>query len=287
MPRTNKRFIKLGRLPFAGSRWAACAGVVFFFCSCSSVPPLTEYANEPVSLGQTVTLSAVILVGTIAGPETYVGHYRQSRWVSAPHDFRVQLACVSVKVETVLQSDREIPKGNVEIYYFVWSFTGPRRLGSWKVGDRVMFFLRRENGYLRTIGDQYFNSTAVQVFSGTHPEFRGSGAPNSVIDLLLTPGQGVGDEQMARAIQESARVADLDRDYAIRKLQPLIERGTPVVAMAACQELKTLLESCAQTNCSLGFWQIPCNDNAKLNLPCPGPCCGTERNAQAASSQRR
>ena len=60
----------------------------------------------------------------------------------------------------------------------------------------------------------------------------------------------------------------------MRKLQPLIENGTSAVAMAACQEFKALLESCAQANCSLGFGQIPCNDPPNINLPCPGPCCG-------------
>ena len=76
-----------------------------------------------------------------------------------------------------------------------------------------MFFLRRENGYLRTIGDQYFSFTAIQVFNGAHPGFQGGGSPDSVIDFLLTRGEVTGDEQMVLAIRESARVADIDRDY--------------------------------------------------------------------------
>jgi hypothetical protein len=264
-----------------------CVALAIVCSGCSSVPSLTEYANEPTTLDQALTYSPVVLVGTIAGPEHYIGPYRQSRWVSPPAESRVQLVRVAVNVETVLRSDGEIPKGHVDIYYFVWSFIGHRRLGNWKVGDRVMFLLRRENGYLRTIGDQSFNSTAIQVFSGRHPGFRSGSFPDSVINLLLTRGERVGDEQMIRAIQESARVTEIHRDYAIRKLQPLIEHETPAVAAAACKELRALVESCSQIGCTSGFWQIPCNDNAKLNLPCPGQCCGVERGTQTPPVQSR
>lgn len=63
----------------------ACAGLMLVCAGCHSVPPLTEYANEPITLGQALTYSPVILVGTIAGPESYIGRYRQSRWDSRQH----------------------------------------------------------------------------------------------------------------------------------------------------------------------------------------------------------
>ncbi len=231
----------------------------------------------------TVTYSPVILVGTITKPPAYVGSRHQSRWlpVPTPPDSSVQLFRVIVEVETVLQSYGESPKREVPIYYFLWntdqSYSGPPRLGNWQVGDRVMFFLRCENGYLRTVEDQRSGGTTIRVFSGAHPGFREDIPAHGVIDLLLTRGEGAGDEQMIQAI-DGFHVSEVDPEYSVQKLRKLIGEETPPIATAACQKLKSILDMCFPPPYNAGPWQAPCNDRSKMNLPCPGPCCGYGEN---------
>ncbi|HEX4230471.1 MAG TPA: hypothetical protein VHZ07_17480 [Bryobacteraceae bacterium] len=266
----------------------ACAGLILVSAGCNSAPHLTEYANEPSNLQDALSYSPIILVGTIAGPEAYIGPYRQSRWV-LDRAFTVQLARVPVRVETILQSDREVPKGRVDIYYFLWGvehgYDGPPRLGIWTMGDRMMFFLRHEDGYLRTIGDQRSGATTIQVFSGAHPGLRTGDPATLILDTLLSRGQGARDEQMIRAIQRAP--ANIAPEYYVRKLRALIAEETPAVAGAACEALKTRLDECAPSPWNFGAWQVPCNDRANMNLPCPGPCCGYGKTSPTAPGTRK
>lgn len=172
MPRTSYWLTKLAVLDQGSCGWVICLGVVLFCGGCNRIPPLTEYANEPTTLREVLSSTPAIVVGTIAGRQSFVGPYRQSRWVW-DREWTVQLVRVPFDVETVLGSDQKIPTGKLDIYYHLWNvqiYSGPPRLGSWQVGDRFIFFLRRESGYFRTICDEYKGCAAIPVFSGATGE---------------------------------------------------------------------------------------------------------------------
>lgn len=252
----------------------ACLGLAFSCAGCSSAPRLTEYpafVDFPDSRPDRIPYIPVILVGTIAGRPSYLGDIRASRWDSGRPP--LQLVRVTVQVETILQSHGEIPKGEVPIYFFIrsGSYSGPPRLGDWNVGDRMMFFLQQENGYLRTICDHYKGCT-MEVFSGAHRGFRAGKIGDAIIDLLLTRGEGAGDEQMIRAINISSRAADLDPAYAMRKLRKLAAEETPAVAKAACQKLQLELNAiCVPVPWNRGPWAVACNERLKTDTLCPAP----------------
>jgi hypothetical protein len=249
-------------------------GIIFFCGGCNRIPPLTEYANEPTTLSEVLSYTPAIIVGTIAGPQSFVGPYRQSRWVW-DREWTVQLVRVPVDVETVLGSDQKVPTGQLDVYYYLWtvnhSYVGPPRLGSWQVGDRFIFFLRRERGYFRTICDEYKGCAAIQVFSGAHPGTRTGVPADLIVDILLNRGHDVTDGQMAKSIGVLSRVADCDPEYAVKSLQSLMKNGSRPIAEAACTQLKWLLYGCVPSPWNRGKWAAVCNAPPKISLSCPGP----------------
>jgi hypothetical protein len=142
----------------------------------------------------------------------------------------------------------------------------------WNTGERVMFFLQRENGYLRTTCDQY-KSCTITVLSGAHPSFRANSPEAGIIDLLLTRGQGVADSQFVGAI-ENFHAFYIDPNYVVGRLRRLIAEETGPVAQAACKKLQATLNSnCVPAPWNIGPWAIPCNERGKTKLPCAPGCC--------------
>ncbi len=110
-----------------------------------------------------------------------------------------------------------------------------------------MFFLRRDSGVLRTVGDTW-NNCVVPVFSCAHPGFKpdpGRPLADSLVDFLLTRGQNCGDHEMVQAISKSY-AEGFDREYAFKKLRQLAASETPPVRKEACYELS--------------LWKQPCGD---------------------------
>ncbi len=170
------------------------------------------------------------------------------------------LYCVHVRVENVLKG--QVMSNEVSIYYFSdWGpLGGPPRLGmvtnggNWHVGDRVMFFLRKEAGELRTACD-FSDRCAVPVFSGSHPGFEvNPGRPlgYSIIDFLLTKGYAIGDEQMIKAVF-SDRPSLFSDSYTIEKLKQLSTSGAPEIRKAACE--------------SLSRWDLKCEEPRVVSHP--------------------
>jgi hypothetical protein len=132
--------------------------------------------------------------------------------------------------------------------------------GSWRAGDRLMFFLQRENGYLRTVCDQWKHCT-VNVFSGAHADYqpRSNDVTHAMIDILLTRGRGATDQQMIKAI-DAFNMYSMNTDYAIEALEKLAKSETPAVSKAARQQLdQELSMNCTQPpGCGGNPWDVPC-----------------------------
>lgn len=260
---------------FAGAATLLCLG-------CASPPVITELPSYVRFRFDRIDLSKipVVLVGRIVG-HSEIGPPRSSQWSS---DFSVQLARVDVEVETVLQAYNSVggvvregkaPEGRVPVYYLHATKANPTPSvawmgmsgygGRWRMGDRVLFFLLRDHGHLRTACDQY-NNCAIDVFSGAHPGYKSpsNDVTASIIDILLTRGQNASDQQMIKAIDDFHLYA-MNAEYAMGALQKLAKEETPVVRSAARRKLgQELTDNCTQpTGYVTGPWEVPCLDYRK------------------------
>jgi len=188
----------------------------------------------------------IILVGQIVA-YSELGRSRSSRWDATN---RIQLCRIIVRVENVLRGG--VARDDVPVFFFVsvGSTGGPPQLGMigrtgrWRIGDRELFFLKRDSGVLRTIIDNYALA-AQPVLTGAHTNYKsrpGETVPEMIVDILLTRGQGCSDQQMAQAVSRS--VADFfDLPYTVRKLRQLANNEVPVVQKAAHDKLEELSNS--------------------------------------------
>lgn len=106
----------------------------------------------------------------------------------------VQLTRIKIKVEEAIKGD--VPGGILELYYFVYAPQAsemdlgvPRYIPT--VGQRRIYFLKRDNGRYRSVGDVL--DYTVRVSSGKHPEdFCSNETPGCCIaELLLIPQEGI------------------------------------------------------------------------------------------------
>jgi hypothetical protein len=190
----------------------------------------------------------MIVVGRIL-EYSDVGRPHPSKWIP---NFPVQLGSIKIQVENVLQG--EDTRGDISVFFFRYlaiSEGAPRigvrgRGGTWRIGDREIFFLQRDSGVLRTVCDGWAHCV-MPVLTGAHPEFKSN--PNSsntaIIDILLTRGEGCSDQQMVDAISQF-RAYDYGPDYTIKKLNEIARTETPKVRKAACQKLKNLGKPCLE-----------------------------------------
>jgi len=113
--------------------------------------------------------------------------------------------------------------------------------GRWQIGDRLIFFLQRDSGVLRTVIDTWAVA-AVPVPTGAHPSYRpGSGETtvDSVIDILLDKGEGCDDKQFAFAVSSFSK--DFwDLPYTVQKLRQIADGPDIAAAQAAKNELEYL-----------------------------------------------
>ncbi len=192
-----------------------------------------------------------IFVGRIVS-NVEVGHQKPAPWNKYQ---KVQLYRVNLTVENVLQG--RVDSGDLYVYYFAyWGPIGSppglgmsKRAGDWHIGDREMFFLRKESGKFRTICD-ISDRCVVPVFSGPHPQFRINTTKPleyNIIDLLLTRGNNADDEDMIKAIH-SDRPSLFSQSYTIVKLKQLVREEAPKVRDAACKALLNWGQRCSSVS---------------------------------------
>jgi len=161
---------------------------------------------------------------------------------------------VHFNIESVISGD--LPGSEADIYYFTiaMNYNGPRRLGSWNKGDRMLLSVRRDGGVIRMACDGV-GSCARHVKTGFHPTLNKK-KPTSVndrlADLFLTKGEGVSDQQFAAALtdQESEYDFVTEREFgkrdpgpAIKKLQMLTTpQNSTAVKSSACDLLRVAFD---------------------------------------------
>lgn len=215
--------------------------------ACASI---VDYKNaKSLASDERISDAPVILVGTIIRCKE-IGRPRSSKWDAR---LPMQLWRTTVRVENVLRGDPG--SGNVNIYFFMdpGPLYGPPRLGvigkggTWHLGDREIFFLRRDGGVLRTVFD-IWGGCVEQVLTGPHPGYKprpGESVQQMIVDILLDQSQEIDNEQMAYAVFKS-RAFLFDLPYAVRKLQFLETHDAPVVQDAARRQLDELERSWPQ-----------------------------------------
>ncbi len=154
----------------------------------------------------------------------------------------MQLGRVDVDIENVLKGD--VPLGRNSVYYFIpTKVSGPPLLSLFRPDPfRLLLCLRNDSGKLRVASD--FNPHCeLRVFSGAHPAFRRESAQpvaKSIVDLLLTPGEGTDPGQMMDAILYS-RLRMLPAEYVAPKLLEIAAAGAPDISAAACLMLREVI----------------------------------------------
>jgi hypothetical protein len=217
----------------------ACWLIGWFLVSsgCGRNEKMEPYPNQ-IGLSAEAE-SPEVMVGRILS-SVPIGSGRLSPWEG--QGLYVQ-GRATVAVENVLKGS--VPPGTAEIYFVVHG-QGHKTLGtanqggSWRIGDREMFFLQRDAGRLRTICDSFAWGCVWPVLSGSHeslplrPHWQ-----ESVVDILLTRGKGASDavtfDDMRRTVQGASFLAPR---YAMTKLEELAQTETPV-RRAACKCLRT------------------------------------------------
>jgi hypothetical protein len=165
----------------------------------------------------------------------------------------MQLYKVTVQVENVLRGDVE--RGTVPIFYFanLYASEGPPRMGmvgrggQWRIGDRLIWFLRRDAGVLRTVLDTWAQSAKL-VFTGSHVNYQplpGEPLSQMIVDILLDRGDGCSDQQLVEALSESVPEG-FDLPYTVQKVRRLNEDKSPEVRKAAREKLDRLAYSWPQ-----------------------------------------
>jgi len=215
---------------------------------CQRIPPIVDYKHsglDPVT-GGIPSPVPIIVVGQIVS-SSEIGHPHSSHWDPS---HTVQLYQLTARVENVLRGD--VALRNTSIFYFMdlGISTGPPRLGmigkggTWRTGDRKLFFLQRDSGVLRTVLDNY--ALCVQpVLTGAHPNYQprpGESVHQRIVDILLTRGERCSDQEMAQAVSQSTAYS-YDLAYAVQKLQQLANNEVPIVKNAARDRLEELSRS--------------------------------------------
>jgi hypothetical protein len=160
-------------------------------------------------------------------------------------NYPLQLFKVKIEVENVLRGN--IKKSQLDIYYY--THLGPiggvpgiglyGYGGRWHIGDREVFYFKQVGGVFRTACD-FYDSCVTQVFSGAHPDFRFDSTKamsDSIVDLLLTRGEGSTDQGMVEAVM-SRSPEHVSHDQAIHKWLELAQYDKSLsVRNAACSQL--------------------------------------------------
>jgi hypothetical protein len=153
------------------------------------------------------------------------------------------LCRLRVSVENSLKGD--LQNGDQDFYYFnnLRKLHGSGQLGmwpigTWRLGDRLMFFLVKEDGNFRFYCDVDL-ACAVPILTGQHPEFKYNpklALGDNIAEVLLSRGVGCRDREMIEAMSSSG--ADLfSPNYFRFKLQMFAQTETSAVRKAASELL--------------------------------------------------
>lgn len=222
------------------TRTVLCAALLALFAaSCESPPRLIDY-----------NVNADYLTEIFPAPLVIVGVIESDALVRSPvpshrdAGLLLQLRKVKVRIENVLRGDAKT--ATMTIYYFAWyRYTGGNRpLGTWKQGDRRIFWLRADSGALRTACDG--RDCTMPVFSGRHPHYQADQRKPlgyALADIWFTRGEGATDTDMVRQV-DWGYPSTVPDSYVTDKLQQLAATEADSIRAAACKQLSYLRQPC-------------------------------------------
>jgi hypothetical protein len=144
---------------------------------------------------------------------------------------------VTLAVENVLRGDAPDHELRFYFYRIVGSFNGPTP-NFLKVGDRAIFFLRREQGILRSVHD--FWESHTKVYSGRHDAvFPDKEVQKTIAEIVITPGQNFDRGEYLRALQ-SVEHLGVPARHSVPLLEKLAYDPDPEMAKYACIALSSV-----------------------------------------------
>ena len=184
-------------------------------------------------------LAPIIVVASVEGNEVIAKHVEAARYQGVYLD----LHAVRCRRENSLKGGLTEPE--LRFFYFAdgrYRDSKPnqwyKRLFQAEPGSRYLFFLTRERGVLRSIGD--VGDYSILVSTGAHPGAPGRNVDigTSISEILLTPGNSADLNLMAKKVSEYRRIADTwgSRPLTVRLLRRLTELPEPIRSQA-CGEL--------------------------------------------------
>jgi hypothetical protein len=204
----------------------------------------------------------IIVSNQKLGPErSYVGQNAITSYDPSTKRFvaeqrTLHLFKVKVRIEEVLRGKIDSPEIDIFYYTYLGPIGGVPGLGLvhfggvWRLGDREIFYLKRVGNLFRP-GCELNAGCVTPVFSGAHPGFSfgvSKPATDSIIDLILTRGEGSTDQGMIKAIHDRS-AERIDQSYTILKWHELAERDqSKIVRDAACSRLLDWDISCPTSN---------------------------------------
>ena len=180
-----------------------------------------------------------------AAPIVVIGMVTNTRLVDGPRPARrqpqllVQLTEVGIHIENILRG--KIEPADTHFYFFGVSdqnsgYSGPPRYRV-AVGERRIFFLTRDGGQLRSMGDVL--DYTLLVTTGPHPELRLADKQplgDLISEVLLSPNPGYDSVALQHALRQYCSVSDHfnSRCKTVFLLRKLMDFGDPDLRVAAC-----------------------------------------------------
>jgi hypothetical protein len=186
-------------------------------------------------------LAPLIVVGLVVDNRVIGRHLPAARYKG----FYLDLHSVRLKRENTLQGS--LTGSELTFFYFSGSrypedknsaYPPPnplyKRLFEAEPGSRYLFFLTRDDEILRSIGD--VGDYSIPVLTGAHAErlTGGEDIGKRVSEILLSRGDGVDPDRMAKKLLEYSRIADewSSRSFTVQLLRQLSSLGEPVRSQA-------------------------------------------------------
>jgi hypothetical protein len=176
-------------------------------------------------------LAPIIVVASVEGNEVIARHVEAARYQGVYLD----LHSVRCKRENSLKGGLTEPE--LRFYYFADGrypdskgnpeYSRPFHAES---GSRYLFFLTRDRGVLRSIGD--VGDYQILVSTGVHPEASAKNRDTGrlISEVLLTPGDGADLDLMAKKLLDYSAIADIwgSRPLTVQLLRHLTSLPEPV-----------------------------------------------------------
>jgi hypothetical protein len=225
---------------------AAAPLLLAMFVSCAARSLAPNVLEGPLPTTELIARADTIVVGTIEsltfGKAVHVSlpQFSQLNDCLAPIQARVS-------VENVLRGNVPL-KLDYQYFGTLCGTMGPVELPT--VGSRSVFFLHRERGVWRPLGDYWMNR--IRVLTGSHRrEVMAQPLERAIAEILLVPGHDCTAHALVEALATStSQSANLIGQSATATLvTPLLHHSDQRIRLQACIELgglgSALAEGCA------------------------------------------